>query len=194
VGSRISPKAAKQVAALFEAEASSLFGYARTLPGVSSADAEDMVQVTFHEAAMRWEEFLFSLDQESVRRWLHRVLRNKTIDQWRKNGSRRAPLEQLESCGGPPDETYTKALFSITLKQCWKKIATMPETRQRIAFLAWSEGWSRAEIAGLLGIKQSTVRVHLKHARDELAALVGPDVAFVDAAADPKDPDEGVAS
>jgi RNA polymerase sigma-70 factor, ECF subfamily len=191
VARRISAEAAKEVAALFEAEASSLFGYACTLPGVSRADAEDMVQVTFHEAATRWEDLLFALDQESLRKWLYRVLRYKTIDQWRKYGSRQVPLEQFDSCAGSAEKTYNKALSSITLGQCWEKIATMPETRQRVAFLTWSMDWSSAEIAEYLGIKPSTVRVHLKRARDELAAVIGSDASFVDAA---EDPGEGAAS
>jgi RNA polymerase sigma-70 factor, ECF subfamily len=191
VAGRISTEAAKEVAALFEAEASSLFGYACTLPGVSPADAEDMVQVTFYEAATRWEDLLFALDQESLRKWLYRVLRYKTIDQWRKYSSRQVPLEQFDRCIGPAEETYDKALSSITLDQCWEKIATMPKTRQRVAFLTWSEDWSSAEIAELLGIKPSTVRGHLKRARDELAALIGPDASFIDAA---EEPGEGVAS
>jgi hypothetical protein len=39
VGSRISPETAKAVAVLFESEASSLFGYACAVPGVSPSDA-----------------------------------------------------------------------------------------------------------------------------------------------------------
>ena len=44
--------------------------------------------------------------------------------------------------------------------------------------------WSSAEIAELLGISQSTVRVHLKKARDALAEEIGPEVPF-------DDPDDG---
>lgn len=191
MGRRISPEAGKAVAALFESEASSLYGYACTLPGVRPADAEDLVQVTFHDAAVKWESLLVTFDHESRRKWLYRVLCNKAIDEWRKYGSRRVSLEQLEDRGGRPDETYAKALFSISLKRCWEYIVTMPETRQRVAFLAWSEGWSAAQIAEFLGIKPVTVRGHLKHARDELATVIGPQALFASPA---DDPDEGVAS
>lgn len=191
MGSRISPETAKAVAVLFESEASSLFSYACTLPGVSPSDAEDLVQVTFQEAAIKWEQCLCSLDQESLRRWLYRVLRNKTIDQWRKYGSRRASLDRLETVSGPVEETYRNALFSITLQRCWEKIGTMPEARQRVAFLKWGEDWSSAEIAEFLGISVSTVRGHLKRARDELAVTIGPDAPFADSE---ESPGEGVAS
>ena len=63
----------------------------------------------------------------------------------------------------------------------------MPKTRQRIAFLKWGEDWSSAEIAELMGISQSTVRAHLKLARDELAAI-RPQIPFADSG---DDTDEG---
>jgi RNA polymerase sigma-70 factor (ECF subfamily) len=66
----------------------------------------------------------------------------------------------------------------------------MPAARQRVAFLRWGEEWSSAEVAELLGVSQSTVRAHLKLARDELAEEIGPDVPFADSG---EDPGEGVA-
>lgn len=56
----------------------------------------------------------------------------------------------------------------------------MPQVRQRVAFLKWGEEWSSAEIADLLGISQSTVRAHLKLARDELAEELGSEVSITD--------------
>lgn len=66
----------------------------------------------------------------------------------------------------------------------------MPKARQRVAFLKWGEEWSSAEIAELLGITQSTVRAHLKLARDELAEEMGSQIPFADSG---DDTDEGVA-
>jgi RNA polymerase sigma-70 factor (ECF subfamily) len=54
----------------------------------------------------------------------------------------------------------------------------MPPVRQRVAFLKWGEDLSCAEIAELLGITSSTVRAHLKRARDELTQEVGPEIPF----------------
>jgi RNA polymerase sigma-70 factor (ECF subfamily) len=69
-------------------------------------------------------------------------------------------------------------------------IRMMPESRQRIAFLKWGEDWSSAEIAKLMGISQSTVRAHLKLARDELRVAIGSQILFDDS---DDDTDEGVA-
>jgi DNA-directed RNA polymerase specialized sigma24 family protein len=76
----ISDEAADAVELLFMTEAAGLFRYAWTLPGASHSDAEDLVQVTFYAAAAQWERLLSQLDDESRRRWLYRVLRNKAID------------------------------------------------------------------------------------------------------------------
>lgn len=178
------------MAGLFRAEAAGLFGYARTLPNISCSDAEDLVQVTFQAAAMDWERRLCCLDQESRRKWLYRVLRNKAIDQWRIGGSRRLSAQQIESTPGLQQETYHSALCSIVLQRCWDRIGKMPQVRQRVAFLKWGEEWSSVEIGELLGISQSTVRAHLKLARDDLAEEIGPETPFADSG---DDMDEGVA-
>lgn len=190
MGGRISAETAEAVAGVFRAEAAGLFGYACTLPNVGRTDAEDLVQMTFQAAVMEWERTLCGLDQESCRKWLYRVLRNKAVDQWRTDGSRRPPAELPESTPGSDKGTYRSALSAIVLRRCWERIAKMPEARQRVAFLRWGEEWTSAEIADLLGISQSTVRVHLKLARDELAEEIGPEVPFADSG---DDAGEGVA-
>lgn len=174
----ISDEAADAVEVLFRAEAARLFSYACTLPGVGRSDAEDLVQVTFYAAAVEWER-LSLLDEESRRRWLYRVLRNKAVDQWRAGESRRLSPVPAEMAAVTIGETYHEALCSIVLQRCWDRISQMPTVRQRVAFLRWGEDWSCADIAAELGISASTVRAHLKVARDELAAEIGPEVPFV---------------
>lgn len=184
MGDRISPEAAEAVALLFREEAAGLFRYACTLPGVHRADADDLVQATFQAAAVNWAQGLCSLSHEQRRGWLYRVLHNKAIDQWRTCGSRQVPSEQVEETTKPRQDTYLHAMWSIVLERCWDRISRMPEARQRVAFLKWRMDWSTAEIADLLGISKSTVRAHVKDARDALAEEIGPDVHF-------DDPDDG---
>lgn len=64
----------------------------------------------------------------------------------------------------------------------------MPPARQKVAFLRWGLEWTSAEVAEWLGIDSSTVRRHLKLARDQMAAEIGPDVPF----AEDDDSGEGV--
>jgi RNA polymerase sigma-70 factor, ECF subfamily len=149
--------------------------YACTLPGVSRQDAEDLVQVTFYSALMNWERGLCSLDQESLRRWLYRVLHRRAIDEWRTYGARHMPSDRMEVLPNPCQDTYLSAVWSIVLEHCWERIARMPEARQRVAFLRWRMDWTPAEIADWLGISPSTVRVHLMEARDALTEDIGPE-------------------
>jgi RNA polymerase sigma factor (sigma-70 family) len=190
VGGRISAETAAAVAEFFRAESRGLFGFACTLPNVGRFSAEDLVQMTFQVAAVEWEQTLCRLDQETRRRWLYGVLRNKAIDQWRTVGSRWVLTELAENRPVPLQGTYHRALSSIVARRCWARIAKMPEVRQRVACLRWGEEWSSGEIAELLGISQSTVRAHLKAARDELAAEIGPEVPIADSG---DDTDGGVA-
>jgi RNA polymerase sigma factor (sigma-70 family) len=180
VGSQISPETARAVTALVQDEAAALLGYACTLPGVSLHDAEDLVQATFQTAAMDWERLLCHLDPESRRRRLFRVLKNKAIDTWRKVGSRQVPSEHLRCIPDKKHDPYRHTVSSIVLQHCWDRIAGMPMTRQKVAFLRWGEEWTSAEIADLLGISQATVRGHLKQARDELTEALGPKLTLID--------------
>jgi RNA polymerase sigma-70 factor (ECF subfamily) len=128
------------------------------------------------------ERRLSRLDEESRRRWLYRVLRNKAVDQWRAGEGRRLSSEPAEAMPAASLDTHHAALCSIVLQRCWDRVSRMPAVRQRVASLKWGEDWSCADIADLLGITLSTVRAHLKLARDELAAEIGPEVPFVSSA------------
>ncbi|MGI8333697.1 RNA polymerase sigma factor [Actinomadura scrupuli] len=165
---------------LFRAESGRLFRYACTLPGVDRAKAEDLVQSTFVAAIDGWAR-LHRLDPGDRRRWLHVILKRQAIDQWRKVRFLRltGEFEGVEERQSPP-ETLHQVLCAAALDRVWDVISTMPGQRQKVAFLYWNEQWSTSEIAEFLGIAQSTVRVHLKLARDELIEAAGPIVPFME--------------
>lgn len=185
---RIPPEHADEVGKLYAHTASALFGYARTLPQVDSARAEDLVQVAFQEAAVCWHK-LAVLDAGRRRQWLFRVVRNKAIDEWRRN-RRVQPDADPAEYGRPAAEPLTQVLSTLALQNCWSAIERMPPTRQRVAFLRWNEEWSTREIADWLGVASATVRWHLKIARDELVEQVGSAVPFLDDPGDTGDADD----
>jgi RNA polymerase sigma factor (sigma-70 family) len=157
--------------------APALFSYACTLPGVDRPTAEDLVQETFHNAALSWDK-LAGRDLVGRRQWLFKAVRNKAIDHWRRNGRCEPRPEVVEAPIAVPDTAY-RVLCATALARCWSVVEGMPPMRQKVAFLRWNEDWSAAEIAGWLGIAQATVRGHLKEARDELAIQVGAQVPFI---------------
>ncbi|WP_433462657.1 RNA polymerase sigma factor [Spirillospora sp. CA-128828] len=174
----IPPEHADEVGKLYVQTAQALFGYACTLPQVDPARAEDLVQVAFQEAAVCWDK-LAALDAERRRQWLFRVVRNKAIDEWRRNRRVQPDADPAEH-GHPAAEPFSQVLSTLALRKCWSAIERMPTTRQRVAFLRWNEEWSTREIADWLGVASATVRWHLKIARDELVEQVGSAVPFLD--------------
>ncbi|WUI03908.1 RNA polymerase sigma factor [Spirillospora sp. NBC_00431] len=167
------------MASLFRAESPRLFAFACALTQGDRIRADDLVQQSFQAAALAWSE-LCTRDGNGKRAWLYRVLRNKEIDEWRVN--RRLcsenDLEDGSDLGEVPDPS-AQVLDLIAMQRCLALIAAMPPVRHRVAFLRWIEEWSVAEIAEQLAIDQSTVRGHLKKARDELLTDIGPQVSFL---------------
>ncbi|MDX3109417.1 RNA polymerase sigma factor [Nonomuraea angiospora] len=179
---RIPPEIADQVGRLYTETAPALFQHACKLPQVDRAHAEDLVHITFQAAALCWDE-LAARDSEGRRRWLFAVLRNKAIDEWRRNW-RQQPCADLPEPIHPAAEPFNQVLSTLVLRRCWSVIEQMPPMRKRVVFLRWNEQWSTREVANWLGITPDTVRGHIKNARDQLIDQVGPDVPFLD---DPED-------
>ncbi|MFI6317611.1 RNA polymerase sigma factor [Nonomuraea sp. NPDC050556] len=167
---------------LYIEAAPALFRHACKLPQVDRAHAEDLVHITFQEAALCWEE-LAARDGEGRRRWLFTVLRNKAIDEWRRS-RRQQPCADLPESDHPAAEPFHQVLSTLALRRCWSVIEQMPPMRKRVVFLRWNEQWSTREIALWLGITPGTVRGYIKVARDQLVEQIGSDVPFLD------DPDD----
>ncbi|MFI0479706.1 RNA polymerase sigma factor [Actinomadura sp. 9N215] len=178
----ISPEQKTDVAALFRAEAEGLFAFAwAALTQGDDEAARDLVQQTFQAAVLAWAE-LEVRDAEGQRRWLFRVLKNKAIDEWRKQ-RRVCSVDEVEADDLIDHGTLDvgrQVLCAAALQECWNVIAKMPPDRARVAHLRWGEDWSTGEIAERLGIAASTVRGHIMKARSELLLRVGPQVPFID--------------
>lgn len=174
-----SPDIGREIEILFRAESEALFRHACAISEVDHSKAEDLVQTTFVAAIDNWSR-LSLLDPEQRRQWLHTVLKNKAIDQWRK-GRRLRLMDEYEETGEQALlDTAHQVLCAVALDQAWEVITWMPRQRQKVAFLCWNEGWSPREVADWLGITQNTVRSHLKLARDQLLKAVGAATPFID--------------
>lgn len=118
------------------------------------ADAEDVVQEAFMRLLYRAPDFR---DAEHEKRWLIRVTVNLCRDQlwgfWKK---RAVALE----------ETYPVAdleLFGLA-----DAVVRLPEKYKAPIHLYYYEGYSVAEIAEILGLGSSAVKMRLKRAREML--------------------------
>jgi RNA polymerase sigma-70 factor, ECF subfamily len=168
------------VTVLYRATAPSLFIRARLLSQGDRQQAEDLVHDAFVAALRSWDK-VGSLRPEGQQRWLFAVLVNKAVDTWRGIG-RIDVTDTFDGLDRPgtADETYTRAACAIAWQRAFEIIQQMPPARHHVVCLRWIAGWSAAEISIELGIQQTTVRVHLKNARDTLITAIGPDVPFLD--------------
>lgn len=131
-------------------------------------DADDAAQDGFLSA-------LVKLGQYDTRRpfgpWLMRIVANAATDRRRRRNVRRA--EQLDPAlvgGGPrPDAMAVRNELGDRLRTA---LAELPERRRTAVVLFDVEGYSHAEIAGILGIPEGTVRSEVFHGRRRLRTLL----------------------
>lgn len=131
-------------------------------------DADDAAQDGFLSA-------LVKLGQYDARRpfgpWLMRIVANAATDRRRRRNVRRA--DQLDPSlvgGGPrPDAMAVRNELGDRLRSA---LAELPERRRTAVVLFDVEGYSHAEIAGILGIPEGTVRSEVFHGRRRLRTLL----------------------
>ena len=131
-------------------------------------DADDAAQDGFLSA-------LVKLAQYDARRpfgpWLMRIVANAATDRRRRRSVRRAePLDPALVGGGPrPDAAAVQSELGDRLRAA---LAELPERRRTAVVLFDVEGYSHAEIAGMLGVAEGTVRSEVFHGRRRLRALL----------------------
>jgi RNA polymerase sigma-70 factor, ECF subfamily len=131
-------------------------------------DADDAAQDGFLAA-------LVKLAQYDSRRpfgpWLMRIVANAATDRRRRRNVRRVePLEPSLVGGGPrPDAAAITSELGDRLRAA---LAELPERRRKAVVLFDVEGYSHAEIAGILGIPEGTARSEVFHARRRLRTLL----------------------
>lgn len=131
-------------------------------------DADDAAQDGFLSALVKLHQF-------DARRpfgpWLMRIVANAATDRRRRRQVRRAePLDPgLVGGGSRPDSDAERGELAERLKQA---LAELPPRRRTAVVLFDVEGYSHAEIAGMLGIPEGTVRSEVFHARRRLRALL----------------------
>lgn len=133
-------------------------------------DARDLVQLTFLRV---WQKRRRYDSRYSPNTWIYRIATNLAIDFLRGRASRfksaepvrhhllRAAGERAPRTSAPAERREVAGIFCELAEE-------LPE-KQRAAFLLREvEGRSSAEVADILGCRESTVRNHLFHARRHL--------------------------
>ena len=130
----------------------------------NAADAEDILQETFlqyHQTNKQFES------EQHIRAWLLRVALNRAKDVYRQKKRRRetALEDYMETLTFPSPESG--ALFSAVM--------ALPEHYRSVIHLFYYEDYTVDEIAKLLHLTQSNVKVRLSRGRKLLKESLGED-------------------
>lgn len=123
----------------------------------NSMDADDMVQETFLKLLRSNKDFE---SEEHLRNWILKVAVNEckrvTLSSWFK---RRESLEEYAD----------KLIFEeVGDRDLFDKVMRLPKNYRQVTHLFYYEGYSVKEIAGILGIRETTVTTRLSRARKKL--------------------------
>ena len=122
----------------------------------SPADAEDVVQEVFLKLLTTRPHFR---DLEHEKAWLLRVAINLS-----KNKLNSAWFKRTDTL----EESYPCADLDSNLAFVWDAVRALPSKYREPIHLFYHEGYSTAEIARILGQKESTVRSLLHRGRSML--------------------------
>jgi len=127
---------------------------------LGDADAvEDVVQ----------EVFISLWNQEgpinNVKAWLHTAVRNRCIDQLRRDKTVELPGPRDLEGQLTDEEAFDRSAVEARL---WAAVEALPEMRRRCLIMAKRDGMSYQEIADELGLSENTVRNHISRALETL--------------------------
>jgi RNA polymerase sigma-70 factor (sigma-E family) len=141
----------------------SLVRFAHLITG-NTSDAQDAVQDALVAAYPRWGQLCARGTQEA---YVRRSIVNRHISIWRSFGRRERPVaepSELEESAPAKDHASDLADAQVA----WRLCLTLPRVQRAAVVLRFYDDQSFAQIAEVLGCKESTARSHVRRA---LAAL-----------------------
>lgn len=132
-------------------------------------DAEDVVQEAFHRVVRALADYD---DARPFGAWFYAIVRNVARSAIARDGRRAAlaPLTILD--GEPPAPTAADPVLATDLEHAIEALAPMQQACVRLCRL---EGFTSAEAGRMLGISESSVRTHLRRARNHLRVAIDPE-------------------
>jgi RNA polymerase sigma-70 factor (ECF subfamily) len=162
--------------ALFEEQAmehiDKLYAHAMRKTG-NRVDANDLVQETYLKAFAAFDQFQ---QGTNIKAWLHRILENTYINQYRKqqNQPYYSPLEDLEDwqLGEAESRTATssrsaeaEAIDHLPASAVKDALQAIPEDFRAAVYLVDVEGYSYQEVADIMDTPTGTVMSRLHRGR-----------------------------
>jgi RNA polymerase sigma-70 factor (ECF subfamily) len=133
--------------------------------------AEEVVQDVF---TALWERpGAFDPDRGSVRTWLATLAHRRAVD--RVRASERARRRELASATADVADVDVAAEGEAAdlSARLWAAVDALPEDQRDAVRLAYAEGRTYREVAGLLGIPEGTAKSRLRLGLRKLAGVLG---------------------
>ena len=154
--------------ALYDRHGAAAYSLAYRIVGTHAA-AEDATQDAFISI---WRSQKHYLPQRgSVRNWILRIVRNRTIDSLRRNlvhDKRRASAEGVEETEQAMERTDEEALRLDEARSIRTALEKLPEQQVRVIELAYFGGFTHVEIAEMLDTPLGTVKGRMRLGLDKL--------------------------
>ena len=162
---------------LYDRHGRAAYSLAYRIVGTHAA-AEDATQDAF--ISIWRSQKHYAAERGSVRNWILRIVRNRTIDSLRRNlvhDRRRASAEGVEETEPAAERTDEEALRRDEATSIRAALAQLPEQQVRVIELAYFGGFTHVEIAEMLDTPLGTVKGRMRLGLDKLHTELAGDVA-----------------
>jgi RNA polymerase sigma-70 factor (ECF subfamily) len=132
------------------------------------SQAEDLAQDAFTAAYRRWATVS---EYDDPGAWVRRVVANRAASSVRRRVREAGAIARL----GRRRHTH-REIQPVEHDEFWTAVRSLPRRQAQCVALFYLDDRSVGDIAGLLGLAESTVRVHLHQGRIELGRRLGESV------------------
>ena len=130
--------------------------------------AEDLLQDSFIKV---WRSAGgYRVGRGSVRTWILSIVRNRAIDQFRSDASRRRTRDEVEGSTPTsyPSEAFAETWRNTQQEQLREVLKMLPQEQLRILELAYFSGYTHVEIAERLSLPLGTVKGRMRLGLEKL--------------------------
>ena len=130
--------------------------------------AEDLLQDSFIKV---WcSAGGYRVGRGSVRTWILSIVRNRAIDQFRSDASRRRTRDEVEASTPTsyPSEAFAETWRNTQQEQMREVLKMLPQEQLRILELAYFSGYTHVEIAERLSLPLGTVKGRMRLGLEKL--------------------------
>ena len=130
--------------------------------------AEDLLQDSFIKV---WRSAGgYRVGRGSVRTWILSIVRNRAIDQFRSDASRRRTRDEVETSTPTsyPSEAFAETWRNTQQEQMREVLKMLPQEQLRILELAYFSGYTHVEIAERLSLPLGTVKGRMRLGLEKL--------------------------